>query len=261
MFPITSRAFFFFKYKRRILIRASQHVPSRGRGAGELESNIVPVVFIPQPWNGSNVASIGVNSGRGSIKPTRHRSSLSIPLVRTLFSFLTLIQNGRASHNHTTYFLFPCSLTATVCWQHTLLFRSVNATGHCLTFSFFFFVLVWRKMSLEFNFLNRQTPSHRAVNEQLQQPRWKKKKKGASHLMKSVEVRYSSSSRMDEIEPMRDDYICRWEINFNVQLSSPCEQLDRLDFKCWNVAHPSRRPPTTRRCFQPVLIFFPIGSS
>lgn len=113
-------------------------------------------------------------------------------------------------------------------------------------------------MSVEFNFLNRQTLSHRAVNEQLQHPRRKKKKKRASHLMESVEVRYSSSSRMDEIEPVRDDYICRWEINFNVQLSSPCEQLDRLDFKCWNLAHPFRRPPTIRRCFQPVPIFSPL---
>lgn len=56
------------------------------------------------------------------------------------------------------------------------------------------------------------------------------KSRRASHLMKSVEVRYSSSSRMDEIEPMRGDYIYWWEINFNVQLSSPCEQLDRLEF-------------------------------
>lgn len=115
--------------------------------------------------------------------------------------------------------------------------RSVNATGHCLiSFPFFFFfcfVLALGKMSLEFNFLNRQSlTSHRAVNEQPQQP-WEEGGgwgKGASHLMKSVGVRYSGSSRMDEIEPMRDDYIYRWEINFNVQLSSPCEQLGCLDF-------------------------------
>lgn len=47
--------------------------------------------------------------------------------------------------------------------------------GALFDFFLFFFVLVWCEMSLEFNFLNRQTLSHRAVNEQLQQPRRKKK--------------------------------------------------------------------------------------
>lgn len=118
---------------------------------------------------------------------------------------------------------------------------------------FFLFVLAQTKMSLEFNFLNHQSlTSHRAVIEPPQRPRRRKKKKRASYLMKSVEVRYSSSSRMDEIEPLRDDYICRWEINFNVQLSFPYEQLDS---RRWNLARPSRSLPTARRCFQLVPIF------
>lgn len=86
-----------------------------------------------------------------------------------------------------------------------------------------------------------------------------KKKRRGSHLMKSVEVRYSSSSPMDEIEPARDDYIYRWEINFNVQLSSPCKQLDRLDFYCWNLAHPAQRPPTIRRFLLLMFIFFTLA--
>lgn len=47
----------FFHYKRGFLIRASQHVASRGTSAGKLQSNIVLVVFISQPWNGFNVVN------------------------------------------------------------------------------------------------------------------------------------------------------------------------------------------------------------
>lgn len=199
---------------------------SGGRSAGELESHIVPVVFIPQPWNGLNVVNSVWSKKWSEFNKAKSSPFFLISLsFHTLFSFLRWCKMTESDTITPSTFCFPAverrvlTTYAVVC--------SVKATGHCLPFSFFCVVLAPGKMILEFNFLNRQSlTSHGAVNEQPQQP-WREKK---CHLMKSVEVRYSSSSRIDEIEPMRDDYIYRWEINFNVQLSSPCEQLDHLDF-------------------------------
>lgn len=43
-------------------------------------------------------------------------------------------------------------------------------------------------------------------------------KKSMLAVIKSWEVKYSSASCMDEIEPLQDNRICQWEVNVNLQL-------------------------------------------